>query len=279
MFTYSHTFVRMGADRFIDSLKNPQIRELVLIKEKSRWRKKLGLFVAEGKKEVEMSLKGGCTILKIYYCSTILNREEIVELLRGFDGSPELIEVSKEVYGRIAYREKTEGMVALGKSKNHSLQSLQLYTENPLILVAEAPEKPGNIGAILRTADAAAIDAVIVADPRTDLYNPNVIRSSLGCLFTVAVGQGSNEEVLAYLKEHNCKLFAAELNASVPYSEADFSGPSAIIVGTESTGLTEDWIQASDCNILIPMKGEIDSMNVSVSAAILIFEAVRQRGR
>lgn len=279
MFTYSFTFVSMRADRIIDSLKNPQIKELVLIKEKSKWRKQKGLFVAEGKKEIGMSLKGGCELLKIYYCSGIVERKEIVEILDEFQVSPELIQVSKEVYARIAYREKTEGMVALGKSKTHTLESLKLKTKKPLILVAEALEKPGNIGAILRTADAAALDAVIIADPRTDLYNPNVIRSSLGCIFTVPVGQGSNEEVLGFLQEKNCEIFAAELNASIPYSNADFSGPSAIVVGTESTGLTEDWTGSADHNIIIPMRGEIDSMNVSVSAAILIFEAVRQRGR
>ena len=190
---------------------------------------------------------------------------------------PELIEVSKDVYARIAYREKTEGLVALGKSKSHALDSLQFSTKNPLVLIAESPEKPGNVGAILRTADAAALDAVIVSNPRTDLYNPNVIRSSLGCIFTVPVGQGSNEEVLNFIKDRGFNIYTAALNAAISYNEVDFSGPTAIVVGTESTGLTSEWLDAADNNILIPMRGEIDSMNVSVSAAILIFEAVRQR--
>ena len=267
----------MSSNRFIDSVKNPQIKELVLIKEKSRWRKKHGLFVAEGKKEVEMSLKGNCKLLKVFYCSSILALDEVEKLMGRYRVEPDIIEVSKDVYARIAYRDKTEGLVALGQAKSHELRTLHFNSEAPLVLVTESPEKPGNVGAMLRTADAAALDAVIVSNPRTDLYNPNVIRSSLGCVFTVPVSLGSNEEVLGFLKERGFKIYAAELNAAKLYSEVDFSGPTAIVVGTESTGLTEEWLKAADTNILIPMKGEIDSMNVSVSAAILIFEAVRQR--
>ena len=267
----------MKAERYIDSLKNPQIKELVLIKEKSRWRKKNRLFVAEGRKEVEMSLKGGYRLLKIFFCNSILPIEELADLFSTYGAKPELIEVSQEVYARIAYRSKTEGIVALGESKSHELDELEIKSENPLILVAESPEKPGNIGAILRTADAAAVDAVIIADPKTDLYNPNIIRSSLGCIFTVPVGQGNNEEVMGFLQKEGIRSFSAELNAKSTYSDVDFTGPAAIVVGAESTGLTDYWIREADQNILIPMKGEIDSMNVSVSAAILIFEAVRQR--
>ena len=267
----------MKANRYIDSLKNPQIRELVMIKEKSRWRKKNKLFVAEGRKEIEMSLKGGCELLKIFFCDSILPEEERTKLLSEYDLDAELIEVSEDVYSRIAYRSKTEGIVALGRSKSHELNDLEIKKGNPLILVAESPEKPGNIGAILRTADAAAVDAVIIANPKTDLYNPNIIRSSLGCIFTVPIGQGSNEEVMRFLKKEGIRSFAAELRAESSYSEVDFKGPVAIVVGAESAGLTDYWVQEADHNILIPMKGEIDSMNVSVSAAILIFEALRQR--
>ncbi len=267
----------MSANRFIDSIKNPKIKELVLIKEKSRWRKKHELFVAEGRKEVEMSLKGNCKLLKVFYCSSILALEEVENLMADYQAEPEIIEVSKDVYARIAYRDKTEGLVALGQARSHDLDKLHFHTKTPLVLIAESPEKPGNIGAMLRTADAAALDAVIVSNPRTDLYNPNVIRSSLGCVFTVPIGLGSNEEVLSFLKSRGFKIYAAELDAAKSYSEVDFSGPTAIVVGTESTGLTKKWLDAADTNILIPMKGEIDSMNVSVSAAILIFEAVRQR--
>ncbi len=263
--------------RYIDSLKNSLVREVTLVKEKSRWRKKTGQFVVEGKREVEMALKGGYLLEKIFFHSDILPLDNILELFSPYQASPEIIEVSKDVYRRLAYREKTEGIVAVGQSKPHELDSLKFRRKNPLILIAEAIEKPGNIGALLRTADAAALDAVIIANPKTDLYNPNIIRSSLGCLFTVPIAQANTDSVIEFLKEKGIKSFAASLQASSTYSDMDFNIPAAIVVGAESTGLSADWTDKSDHSILIPMQGEIDSMNVSVSAAILIFEAMRQR--
>jgi TrmH family RNA methyltransferase len=167
--------------------------------------------------------------------------------------------------------------MAVVKEKNHGLSSLKFKNENPLILVAEAPEKPGNIGALLRTADAAKLDAVLIANPKTDLYNPNVIRSSVGCLFTNKVATGTTEEIVAFLKEKNINIYCAALQGSKNYTEVDFTTGSAIVVGTESTGLSDEWLSKSSQNIIIPMEGEIDSMNVSVAAAIIIFEAKRQR--
>ena len=157
------------------------------------------------------------------------------------------------------------------------LDNLKFENKNPLILVAEAPEKPGNIGALLRTADATNLDAVIIANPRTDLYNPNIIRSSVGCVFTNQVATGTTEEVISFLKKKGINFYCAALQASVNYHTVDYSSPTAIVVGTESTGLSQEWLENSTQNIIIPMEGEIDSMNVSVSAAILIFEAKRQR--
>ncbi len=197
--------------------------------------------------------------------------------MKELANSAEIIEVSKEVYQRIAYREKTEGLLALAYSKTHALEGLSFKRKNPLVLVMESPEKPGNLGAMLRTADAADVDAVIVANPKGDLYNPNVIRSSVGCLFTVPIGVGSNLEVIQFLRRNDIGIYSAALSAAVPYHDMDLRGSTALIVGTESTGLSSDWLEHSDENIIIPMQGEIDSMNVSVSAAILIFEAKRQR--
>jgi TrmH family RNA methyltransferase len=145
--------------------------------------------------------------------------------------------------------------------------------------VAEAPEKPGNIGALLRTADAANLDAVFIANPKTDLYNPNIIRSSVGCVFSRKIFLADTPTIIAFLKENGIVLYCAALSASKPYTEVDFKGPSAIVVGTEHCGLSEEWLRDSAQNIIIPMEGAIDSMNVSVSAAILIFEAKRQRLR
>ena len=264
--------------RYIDSLKNQQLKEVVLLKEKSRWRKKNGQFVAEGRKEVEMALKGGYEILKIFFNSEIISVDALTQMLHKYSVSPEIIEVSREVYKRMAYREKTEGIVALGISKNHELSTLSFERNNPLVLVAEGLEKPGNVGALLRTADAAALDAVIIADPKVDLYNPNIIRSSLGCLFTLPIYQAATSEVLDFLTANKINSIAAELNATMKYTDINFTEPTAIVVGAESTGLSEQWINSATHNIIIPMGGEIDSMNVSVSAAILIFEAKRQRG-
>lgn len=253
------------------------IREITLIKEKSRWRKKSGQFVVEGRREVEMALKGGFALNKIFYYSDIIKIDEIIQLIQTYSSKAELIEVSKDVYKRIAYREKTEGIVASGPSKDHLLEDLKFRRKNPVILVAESVEKPGNIGALLRTADAAKLDAVIIANPVTDLYNPNVIRSSLGCVFTVPVALAGNSEVIQFLRSKKINTYAAELNAEKKYSDMDFTAASAIVVGPESEGLSNDWLDQSDHRVIIPMQGEIDSMNVSVSAAIIIFEALRQR--
>lgn len=190
---------------------------------------------------------------------------------------PEIIVISKEVYQKLAHRETTEGLLAVAKSKSHDLKNIQFKHKNPLILIAEAPEKPGNIGALLRTADAANVDAVIIANPKTDLYNPNIIRSSVGCVFTNTIATGSTSDIINFLKEHNINIYCAALQASVDYHTLDYTRPTAIVVGTESTGLSDEWLENSTNNIIIPMQGEIDSMNVSVAAGILIFEGKRQR--
>ena len=150
--------------------------------------------------------------------------------------------------------------------------------DNPLILIAESPEKPGNIGALLRTADAANLDAVIIANPKSDLYNPNVVRSSIGCLFTNQIAIGKTTEIISFLKENKISIYCATLQDDALYSTQDYTAPTALVVGNETTGLCQEWRDSSKKNVIIPMQGKIDSMNVSVSAAILIFEAKRQRG-
>ena len=189
----------------------------------------------------------------------------------------QIIEINKEVYQKLAYRDTTEGILAIAKSKSLKLSDLKL-SENPLILVVESLEKPGNIGAVLRTADAANLDAVLIANPKSDLYNPNIVRSSVGCLFTNQIATGTSEEIIAFLKEKKINFYSATLQNSTSYHTQNFTTPTALVVGTEATGLTQQWRDAATQNIIIPMQGEIDSMNVSVAAAILIFEAKRQRG-
>lgn len=260
----------------ISSTQNSLVKQLIQLKDKSRERKKSGLFILEGIRELQLAIKGKYRVQSIWFDPDIIVLDQLIQLT-GIQNSEYYVQVTKEVYQKIAYRQTTEGVIAIVQSNTHSLDQLTL-SKNPLILVAEAPEKPGNIGALLRTADAAKLDAVIIANPKTDLYNPNIIRSSVGCLFTNSIATASTEEIIEFLKNKGIQIHAAALTASVNYSTVDYNKPAAIVVGTEATGLSESWLKHSDQNIIIPMQGEIDSMNVSVSAAIIIFEAKRQRG-
>ena len=258
----------------ITSVQNPYIKSLVQLQEKAKTRKQTGTFLIEGQREIMLAQKGGYELETILFLPDLISETEIRQLTRQ---NVELIEISKEVYQKLAYRDTTEGILAVAKTKSLQLSDLQL-SGNPLILVAEATEKPGNIGAILRTADAANLDAVIIANPKSDLYNPNIVRSSVGCLFTRQIAVGSTDDVIAYLKEKNIAIYCATLQDSTLYHTQNYTTPTALVVGTEATGLTEAWRTASSQNIIIPMQGEIDSMNGSGAAAILIFEAKRQRG-
>lgn len=242
------------------------------LQEKAKARKQAGTFLIEGKREIELAIKGNYEIESILFLPELVSEAELAAL------SPriQLIEITKEVYQKLAYRDTTEGILAVAKTKPLRLQDLQL-SQNPLILVAEAPEKPGNIGALLRTADAANLDAVIIANPKSDLYNPNIVRSSVGGLFTNQIATGSTEEIIRFLQQKKINFYCATLQNSTPYHTQNYTNPTALVVGTEATGLTDAWRDAATHNIIIPMQGEIDSMNVSVAAAILIFEAKRQR--
>ena len=269
----------MNTLKYISSPQNALIRKIVLLQEKSRERRKQALFVVEGKRELALAIQANYELDSILYYPGIMSKNDLLDLIKEIKNQPEVIEVSQDVYQKLAYRDSTEGVIALLKTKKHALEDLRLKNKNALILVAESPEKPGNIGALLRTADAANLDAVLIANPKGDLYNPNIIRSSVGCIFTNTIGVGTTAEILDFLKANQIQVFCAALSASQAYTQTDFTKASAIVVGTESTGLSQSWLEASTQNIIIPMEGEIDSMNVSVSAAILIFEAKRQRSR
>ena len=258
----------------ISSIHNPLIKQLFQLKEKSRERKKSGLFLIEGKRELSLAIKGNYDIETLLFYPDLFSESEANALSHY---NIDIIEITKEVYQKLAHRETTEGVIAVSKTKELSLSHLKINNKTPLILVAEAPEKPGNIGALLRTADAANVDAVIIANPKTDLYNPNIIRSSVGCIFTNQIATGTTSEIIQFLKENNINIYCAALQASKNYNTQDLTKPTALVVGTEATGLSEEWLESSSQNIIIPMQGEIDSMNVSVAAGILIFEAKRQR--
>ncbi|WP_046757441.1 TrmH family RNA methyltransferase [Kordia jejudonensis] len=261
----------------ISSTQNATVKHVLQLQEKSRIRKKEGKCILEGFRELTLALDGNYIINTLLFYPEICSHERVQELLKNTTNAPECIEISKEVYQKIAYRESTEGVLAIMQTKAHSLKNITFHNQNPLILVAEAPEKPGNIGALLRTADAANVDAVFIANPKTDLYNPNIVRSSVGCVFTTQVAMGSTTEIICFLQENQIGIYCAALTASENYHTQNFKKATAIVVGTEATGLRDEWLQNATQNIIIPMQGKIDSMNVSVAAAVLIFEAKRQR--
>lgn len=258
----------------ISSVQNPFIKSLILLQEKAKARKQSGTFLIEGKREITLALKGNYTLETVLFYPDLISESQVIELLAK---PVELIAISKEVYQKLAYRDTTEGIIAVAQSKKLLLADLKL-PKNPLILVMESIEKPGNIGAMLRTCDAAKIDAVILANSKTDLYNPNIVRSSVGCLFTNQIATATSEEAVHYLIENNISFYSATLQDSTSYHTQNYTTPTALVVGTEATGLTQIWRDKATQNIIIPMQGAIDSMNVSVAAAILIFEAKRQRG-
>lgn len=260
----------------IISPSNPRIRNILNLQAHSRERRKQNIFVIEGYREISRALESGIVIKELYVCSEI-DRQGKGKELSGKDSGIQLFEVGKNAFERIAYREGSDGLIALAIPRKLGLNEL-ILNENPLVLILESVEKPGNLGAIMRTADAAGIDAVIVCDPLTDIYNPNAIRSGLGCTFSCQVVSCTTAEAIEWLKINKIRIFSAALSENaIIYYQVDFRGPAAIIMGTEATGLSRDWLDNSDAQVIIPMKGIADSMNVSTSAAVLVFEAVRQR--
>ena len=272
----------------ITSAQNPKIRNLLLLQEKSKARKEQGLFVVEGRRELEHCIEAGFDIHTVFVCPEVASSlyGDAASSLRTAGllgtsatpacGSANVIEVPLALYEKIAVRGSTEGIVAEVRVKERRLGELEL-PDNPLIVVLESVEKPGNLGAVLRSADAAGADAVIVCDPLTDLWNPNLIRASIGAVFTVPTIAAPSAEVIPWLKARGIRILTAQLQDSEWYYETPMTGPTALVMGTESTGLTQAWRIAADAHIRIPMLGRLDSLNVSVSAAILLFEAVRQR--
>ena len=303
----------------ITSAQNPKFKNLLLLQEKSKARREQGLFVVEGKRELEHCLAAGFTLRTLFVCpeiagfggaaadfggaaenyflcsssknqfsaaqekaSSVIPSEvpSVIPSEASVSPSSEtlIIELPEQLYRKAAYRESTEGIIAEVEYKSLKLEDLHL-PENPLIMVLESVEKPGNLGAVLRSADAAKADAVLICDPLTDLYNPNLIRASIGAVFTVPTVAVSSEQAIAFLQARGIQILTAQLQDSSLYYDVDMRRGTALVMGTESTGLTPLWRKAATAHIRIPMLGQLDSLNVSVSAAILLFEAVRQRQR
>ncbi len=282
----------------ITSAQNRKIKDLQALAEKSRARGESGLFVVEGQRELGHCLDAGFVPETLFVCGEVIarspegeSRREVAGNIEGKDGletlvakalvlNPRLtvIQIPAFLYEKVAYRGSTEGIIAEIHSREHGLESLALG-KNPLVVVLESVEKPGNLGAVLRSADAAGADAVIVCDPLTDLWNPNLIRSSVGAVFTVPVAVCTTAEAIAFLKARSIRILTAQLQDSEWYYDTDMASGTALVMGTEATGLTPAWREAADAHIRIPMLGHLDSLNVSVSAAVLLYEAVRQRHR
>lgn len=283
----------------ITSAQNRKVKELLTLVEKSKARSAAGLFVVEGQRELGHCLDAGFIPETLFICGEVMAVQNnavngaktghLTENIEGKDGLDALIakaealnprlgvvQIPAFLYEKVAYRGSTEGIIAEVHSVPRSLEDLRLG-ERPLVMVLESVEKPGNLGAVLRSADAAGADAVIVCDPLTDIWNPNLIRSSVGAVFSAPVAVCTSADAIAFLKERGIRIFTAQLQDSEWYYDTDMTGATALVMGTESTGLTQAWRDSADAHIKIPMLGRLDSLNVSVSAAVLLYEAVRQR--
>lgn len=283
----------------ITSAQNRKVKELLTLVEKSKARSAAGLFVVEGQRELGHCLDAGFIPETLFICGDVMAVQNnavngaktghLAENIEGKDGLDALIakaealnprlgvvQIPAFLYEKVAYRGSTEGIIAEVHSVPRALENLRLG-ERPLVMVLESVEKPGNLGAVLRSADAAGADAVIVCDPLTDIWNPNLIRSSVGAVFSVPVAVCTSADAIAFLKKRGIRILTAQLQDSEWYYDTDMTGATALVMGTESTGLTQAWRDSADAHIKIPMLGRLDSLNVSVSAAVLLYEAVRQR--
>lgn len=257
----------------ITSTQNSRIKQVLLLQQKSQERRRSGLFVLEGQRELERAACHGYRLHTLFICPEIAGADYQTP---ESDEPYEVVEVSAQVYARMAYREGTEGAIAILYQQTLEPEDLT-WQGSPLFVVLEGVEKPGNVGAILRSADAAGVTAVLICDPQCDLYNPNLLRASLGSAFTVPTVACTTDDCIVFLKRNRVRILTAQLQDSHLYYDTDMTAPTAIVMGTEATGLTDAWRQAANAHIRIPMLGAMDSLNVSVSAAILMFEAVRQR--
>jgi TrmH family RNA methyltransferase len=265
----------MNPMKHISSLQNPVVKETLQLLEKSRLRKARGLFVVEGMNELKMCLKAGYTFERLFFCEDDIEAEELTSWFEPLKTEAELLSVSAEVMGKLAYRSGVKNAVAVVKS-GKKFEVTQV--NNPFYVIAESVEKPGNLGALLRSADASGTTAVILCDPAVDIYNPNVIRSSVGCVFSVPVLVMNAEETLRFLSENGIAVYTTFMEKSVSIWEQNLTLPSAVVVGTESTGLSDFW-KSAGINVNIPMFGRVDSLNVSTAAALMMFEMARQRSQ
>lgn len=275
-------------DRAITSTSNPRLKALVALRRR-RTREETGQTLVEGHEEIRLALEAGVTPRTLFVSEELFSpsgragsqdigtQPELVERLRA--AGVEVVRLSPAAYGKASYREGPDGLLAVVESVGMPLSSLRVDRARWLGLVAQGVEKPGNLGAMLRTADAAGVEAVIAADPVTDWGNPNTVRASKGTVFSVPVASDSTATVLAWLGAHGIPLVAATPDTETMHTQVDYRGPVAVAVGAEKTGLTDEALAAAEHRVRIPMAGRVNSLNVATSAAIIVYEAVRQRGR
>lgn len=273
----------------ITSLTNPKVKDIVTLRTR-RQREKTGLTVVEGVREIDCALKAGVTFKEFYFCADLLNELKAAgngvpknkntadALLKKLSSKVSVYETSKAVFSKMSYGDRAEGVLAVCEPRLQSLEDLP-SKDDPLFVVVESVEKPGNLGAILRTCDGVGVDGVIICDGKTDIYNPNVIRASLGAIFTVNVVVSSSEEALKYLRSKKVTICSTLPEAKTIYTNEQLTDSLAVVVGSEKNGLTEFWVQHADLKVRIPMKGLADSLNVSASTAVLLYEIIRQRSQ
>ncbi len=263
--------------KLVTSATNPGVKEVVKLRA-ARHRREAGLFPVEGYREIKRALEGGVNVEQMWACPELFlgeNEEELVDLAEA--RGAEIIEVTREPFEKMSYRDRPEGLLAVCSFYDTSIDSIEL-SDAPLVLVVESIEKPGNLGTMLRAATAAGADAVVVADPTTDVFNPNVVRSSIGTCFLIPLAVASTDETLAWLRKNDLSIVVATPGATTAHWDASLEARSAIVIGSEQYGLSDRWLDEADAKVVIPMPGEsIDSLNAAASAAVLLFEAVRQR--
>ena len=262
--------------KHITSIHNQSVKIIVALQSKAKTRKKTKNFTVEGLRELQLALMAGYEAISIYWCPEILSEAAFKKWKKMFDLKTEVTSVSLAVYRKMVIRDTTEGVIGMLKQKDAKLKDWRTKNKHPFFLILESIEKPGNLGAILRTADASGVDAVIVSDPHTDIYNPNVIRSSVGGFFSVLTFVSTNNQVKDFLNRFKINSYAASLQNSINYTDPDFTKATAIIMGSEAKGLSPFWLKDSTA-VKIPMLGQVDSLNVSVATAVLAYEVVRQR--
>lgn len=270
----------MNDPSLLSSVQNPRIKQVVELRDRSA-RNDTGLFIIEGYRELFRALEGNQSLESLFVCPTLfLGSNEHALIARAHHNGARIFECTEKVFHKISYRDRPDGLIAVAPQQHLTLDSLNAQVaakQNPFFVVAEAIEKPGNLGTILRSSDAVGVDGVLVCDRCTDIFNPNVVRASVGTLFTIPVVEAGGKETLTWLKKNKIQILAATPSATAEYTAVDMRGPLAIAVGTEQLGLSKLWMDEADLQVRIPMCGVADSLNVAMATTLLLYEALRQR--